>query len=593
MKRKLPLLLSFTLLLTACSSSLSKEPASSQEQVQEIQENVSREDASFTDYLDEYVVTMAESDYTTMHHFFEHPEKYGIDPKKVDVTLGTILPTQEDLDTEKELYDRLKTFDRAALSPLQQDIYDQLTYEFELSEQGNAEKFDYTGNVWSTMAGVQQTLVNFFSEYELREEADIEPLITLLNDVPHYTQLALDYSKKQAEAGTLMLDYDAVIESIQTVLDAKDNSAVTNELFIEVESLNLSQEKEEQYKKEIQEAMDQSFFPAYETMKSGLAELKEQIKEPAGLASIPNGKEYYELIVEEATGSQDSVETIRTNMEQEVNTIQNKLSVVLEENPNLLLQGMMLSTNFDSVESIMTFLQKNYTQTFPKLETMEYDLQALADDQSQEGIVAYFMQPAVDSTAKYQIRYNKRDYGDDPTSLSLYQTLAHEGIPGHMYQAQYNKEHFQYTIQYFLSNSGFSEGYATYVENQALKFLDLNKQALNMSSYNDLLTNYYVILMDIAINYDGIDLESFKLKFPLFNEAGLEAIYAQLADNPGVFLSYYYGYYLISELRTQAKNEMGDSFEDIEFNNALLQSGSVNFEIIEKNIQDYIEKKSS
>lgn len=593
MKKKLPLLLSFALLLTACSSSSPAEPIPSSKPVQEVQENASQDESSFTDYLNEYVITMAESDYTTMHHFFEHPENYGIDSKKVEVTLGTILPTQEDLDTEKELYDRLKTFDREELSPIQQDIYDQLDYEFELNARGNAEKFDYTGNVWSTMSGVQQSLVNFFSEYELREESDIEPLITLLNDVPHYTQLALDYSKKQAEAGTLMLDYDAVIESIQTVLDAKNDSAVTNELFIEVENLNLSKEKEEQYKKAIQEAMDQSFFPAYETMKSGLTELKEKIQEPAGLASIPNGKEYYELIVQEATGSQDSIETIRSNMEQEVNTIQDKLSLILDENPKLLFQGMMLSTDFDSVEEIMSFLQQNYPQSFPKLETMEYDLQALADDQSQEGIVAYFMQPAVDSTAKYQIRYNKRDYGDDPTSLSLYQTLAHEGIPGHMYQAQYNKEHFQYTIQYFLSNSGFSEGYATYVENQALKFLDLNKQALNISSYNDLLSNYYVILMDIAINYDGIDLESFKKEFPLFNEEGLEAIYAQLADNPGVFLSYYYGYYLISQLRNQAKTEMGDSFDDIEFNNALLESGSVNFEIVKKNIQDYIEKKSS
>ena len=36
--------------------------------------------------------------------------------------------------------------------------------------------------------------------------------------------------------------------------------------------------------------------------------------------------------------------------------------------------------------------------------------------------------------------------------------LAHEGIPGHMYQTQYDHETFVYPIQYMLNNSGFTEG---------------------------------------------------------------------------------------------------------------------------------------
>lgn len=141
-----------------------------------------------------------------------------------------------------------------------------------------------------------------------------------------------------------------------------------------------------------------------------------------------------------------------------------------------------------------------------------------------------------------------------------------------------------------MSNSGFSEGYATYVENQSLKFLDLDPKTVNMYVYNDLLNNYYVLLMDIAVNYEGMSKEEFTAHFDMFDSSALEGIYDQLADNPGVFMSYYYGYYQISELRKEAKDKLEKDFDDVKFNDALLQSGSVNFDIVKRNIDTYMKE---
>ena len=160
-----------------------------------------------------------------------------------------------------------------------------------------------------------------------------------------------------------------------------------------------------------------------------------------------------------------------------------------------------------------------------------------------------------------------------------------------MYQAQYNKQNFVYTIEYFLSNPGFSEGYATYVENQALKFLDLDPDLVDMYVYNDLMSNYYVLLMDIAVHYENMDLDTFKSEFDMFDAAALEDIYAQLADNPGVFMSYYYGFYKINQLRQDAKEQLKDRFDEVDFNNALLSAGSVNFDLIKQNIDQYIQEQ--
>ena len=582
MKRKIALLLALALGLSACSAAPSQpdEPPAS-----------ASKNESFTEYLNDYVVKVAENDYTTLHHYFEHPEKYGIDMKDVTITLGSIEPDEKTLALEDELDKQLDTFDRSSLDSRQQRIYDQLHYEFEQSDKEEEEKFRYLGNVWSTMNGLPQSLISFFSEYELREEADIAPLITLIQDVPRYTKDALDYSRKQAERDTLMLDYDETIQTCQNTLDTQADSAVRAELMVEVEQLGLDKDATDKYKQQINMALDEAFFPSYQTMIDGLNALKPDIQPLAGLSSLENGKEYYELLVQEATGTDDSVPEIKKNIEEELSGISAQMSLLIDEDMNNLIDFMSLHTDFSSVDDILIYLNSHYSKQFPQLEAMEYDLQPLADDQSQEGIVAYFMLPAVDSTSKYRIRYNRRDYGDDPTAISLYQTLAHEGIPGHMYQAQYNKQNFVYTIEYFLSNPGFSEGYATYVENQALKFLDLDPDLVDMYVYNDLMSNYYVLLMDIAVHYENMDLDTFKSEFDMFDAAALEDIYAQLADNPGVFMSYYYGFYKINQLRQDAKEQLKDRFDEVDFNNALLSAGSVNFDLIKQNIDQYIQEQ--
>lgn len=533
-------------------------------------------------YLNDFVKTLCEQDYSTLHHYFEHPEKYGIDVSKSKITLGTIVPTQEDLDTEARLYEDLLKLDTKDYSKKDLSVYNQLKWQFELSKEAEDPKFEYLNNIWSSFSGTQHALMSFFTEYQLREEADIEPLIELINDCPRYVEDALDYSKTQAEKGLFMIDYDGVQEDIDEVLKAQDNSSVTRELEAEVDSLNLDKEKANEYKEEINKAIGQSFFPAYEQMKSGLEALKDDVKPLVGLASLPNGKEYYALLCKDATGTSDSPSKIEENMDKALNSLTLDLANILDDG-NLYEQTMDISTKFKNIDEILPFLEKNYTSQFPKVETMDYELQPLSNDQSQDGVVAYFVTPAVDETGQYHIRYNRRDYGDDPSSISLYQTLAHEGIPGHMYQAQYDKEHFIYPAEYFLSNSGFTEGYATYVENQSLDFLNMNSKLMNAYKTIDNYNNFSVVYMDIAINYEGMSQKAFAQNFG----DGMEDLYNQLAENPTAFLSYYYGFYKINNLRGACMKKMGDDFDPVGFNNALLQYGAVNFDIIKESIKDY------
>ena len=535
----------------------------------------------FTEFLEDFVVELCENDYTTMHRYFERPEKYGVDPAKAEITLGNF----ENEEDESNIDRRFNEFEIDTLDASQQNIYNHLLFDAEYSD----EDFDYLESIWGSTSGIHQVLVQFFGEYELYKEADIAPLLKLIHDVPRFTKDALKYSKKQAKAGTLMLDYDGVMEDCQNVLDSKMDSAITSHLFEELDRLQL--EDADTYKQEIQTALEDDFFPSYQTMMDGLESLKSDIQPLQGISHFKNGRKYYRSLVHDATGSDDTIRQIKRNLNKDIDEKFEQMANLMMEDEDVLEQMHALKTPFQSIDELLNFLENSYASEFPEIDAIDYETIPLAQEQSQPGIMAYFLLPAIDFSNPYRIRYNEIDHGNDPSSLMLYITLAHEGLPGHMYQFEYNHEHFKYPIQYFLNNLGFTEGYATYVEMECLNFLDLEDSVKQAYILNTAISNNYIALMDISIHYDGLSYSQFQEQYEDVFGSNLRDLYDQLADNPASFLSYYYGYYQIQELKEKAQDALQEDFDVKEFHEALLQSGSVPFDQVEKNIDSYIQKK--
>lgn len=570
--------------MSACQTTQPK-PVTNTTQTEENKKN----EASFTKFLDDYLVDILSSDFTSLQQYVEHPENFGIKREDIEVSLGHIASTQEDIQDNQDWLDQLHSFDFDQLSKTEQVIYKNIENNLLLSSKMMNSKFDYTGNVWGSISGLHENLVSFFSEYSVKDKQDIEDLITLINDVPRYVNEALDYTKEQAKQGTLCFDYDTVLTNIQEIIDSKETSSIITELNKEIDDYELSEQETKEYKKQIKDALNKNFFPSYETMKDTLTSLKSKVKPITGLANIENGKEYYELLIENATGSTESISTIQKNLQDAADDAQNKLIKTYNEDPLAYVEMNYISTGFNNIDDILPALKKSIEKDFPKVEKLDYELNALNDDQSTEGVVAYCVVPAFDASKPTQIRYNKRDYGKDADSIELYTTLAHEGIPGHMYQFAYVLENMEHPIQYMFSNNGFTEGYATYVQFQALNYLE-DSSSIKMYKYNEILTYMYICLMDIDVNYNGYSLKQFTTKYSELFGSDLSGIYNQLADNPSTFLSYYYGFLQIMNLRSNAKKQLGDKFKNIEFNDALLKYGSVTFDLVEQNINEYIEK---
>ncbi len=572
----------------SASDESSSHKSGQNEQVQESgrkEYTGSEEDQAFEKYLDEYVRELCSRSYITAHHYFTDYKKEGITLKDDAYTLGDFIPTEEDREFTQSVLDELKKINVQDLNETNRDIYEQLNWQYDLSQRTDKEEFLYLGSIWSDNSGTQSEIYNFFTEFQLYSEDDIPALIRLISSTPDYVAKAIEYTKEQAERKTLGFDLESVLSYCQDVLDNEKNSPVYTELDLEVDTLMLDDAKAREYKDQIHEALKASFFPAYQTIIDELGAMKDQIGPIQGLASYEHGKEYYDLVLEYSTSTDKSADELFDEVSDAYDDLRERAVTLLNSgfDPNSLDS---VSTGFKSAEEILSFLEENYANAFPVVDDMQYELKALPPEQSQPGVVAYFLVPPIDSNKIYQMRYNERDYGQDPSDLNFFNTLAHEGIPGHMYQTQYEKEHFTSDAQYFLSSMAMQEGYATYAAEVAQSWLDIDPDLLEGSTLNEWMNNYTILQADIMINGDGQTVEEFE---DIFGE-GTAPLYNQLAQDPGTFFSYYYGYYLITQKKAEAMEELGSKFNEVDFNQALLKVGNLKFSIISDNIDDYIKE---
>lgn len=585
MKRKWISLL-LCAVMAASSASCSKAPQEEAPKTEVPSSNISAvSDEEFEGWLNEYIVEVCENDYTTAHHYFEKPEDYGIDVSKARITLGSYTPDEEDEEFTASVLRTLNGWKTDNLNDTNRKIFEQLYWMYDVSQRSSDEKFTYLEPIWSQTSGVPGTLTDFFSEYQLFTKNDIDPLVELINDVPRYVETARDYSEKQAELGLFRLNEEDILTVCENMLATSDDSPVTHELYEEVDALGLSEEETDAAKKKIDDALQASFFPSFQTMIDIITSLEDKIVPIEGLAAYENGQEYYEILLEYYTGSEEKEKDIYDNLYKAMNSLSLEYRSMTKENEETVAEGLSLTTPFTKVSEIMPFLEDNYGKLFPSVPELSYEIKPLSNEQAKDGVVAYFVVPPIDSERTYEIRYNARDYGDDPSAISFYNTMAHEGIPGHMYQTQFEKDNFTLTAQYFLNCMGMQEGYATYAAFQANDWLKLNDDAKRVWYINETYSNMMILLMDLQINYDGVSLEEFQQIW----DQDLTGLYNQLAENPGIFFSYYYGCYQIEQLEQKAKDALGDRFSPIAFNEALLRNGNLKFSLIEESIQEYID----
>ena len=565
--------------------------------------DASQEQKKFDEFIQQEFAKTMESDYITNHIYMQNPQTFGIDLNQIEVSLGTrpnsdgeILSTEDNDNT----YHTFQQFHRDALTEEQKDIYDIYEYQASLSQKMNNEKFDYYGSYFESMSGIHFQLPTLFADWQVRNEKDVQDLITLLNDTSPYVESVLEYTKKQEENGLLMLDLESIIEYCDSILRPGENSAILASMSTRIEQLSLDAEKTEKYKSQLKEAFSSSFLPAFESIRSTMETFQQTgCNNTEGLAKFKYGKEYYELLLQQSIGSNKSVEDIRTMMEKAFNKHLYNCAKIAVKNPEAvepLISNTLPKTGYFSYTDILDDIKNIISEEFPPVSNLNYHIENMNEElASNSGVTAYFNIPTLDGDSIKQLRVNPTS--NDVSSIPTFSTVAHEGFPGHMYQYAYMYENVESNYIKALSNvSAYTEGYAVYAQYETLSYLDeVDQTLLQAYKENELATYCMMILADIGIHYDGWSVEDFKNfmeeKGFILDDESIKAQYAQLQANPTAFEPYYVGYHEIISMKEDVQQTLGRHFNEKEFHTALLESGTAPFPVVQQHIDAYVEKK--
>lgn len=576
--------LSFLIVLTGCTSN-------NEDQIQEHQ-------TSFDEFIEQDFVAAMEDNYINTHVFLEHPENFGVDIKNLEVTIGSLLTddnynqiTTEINNTKKEF----EKFNRDDLSAQQKDTYDIAKYLLDISVDSTDERYRYLNCYFKSVSGIHTQLPTLFADLTLRNEDDVVNLIQLIKSIDPYINSILDYTRKQSELGTLMINFDSVIAYCQNIKENGENSTTLSSMNSNIEALNLGSDKNNQYLKEVKDAFNSSYLVAYDNIINTMNSLRTSTNNTKGLAHLKNGKDYYEILFRSALGTDKSIEEIQSELTSTAQSTMLNISKIAINSPDLYEQyyNDPPTTSYNDFESIMSFLNESIKKDFPEIGEIDYQIKPLSKDLANSSVAAYFNLPALDSSTPKQIRVNTQKDDLKINSLETFSTVAHEGLPGHMYQTSYSYDNLPNNWRKIVpSFLGYTEGYANYVQHYSLKYLKgIDLQLINLHQNLSIYSQTIYALMDIGIHYNGWSIEEtaeFMEKMGL-NTSSVDNIYGQLQENPTAYLSYYVGYVQFANLKTKAQNELKDNFNDKAFHEAILKSGKAPFTVVERNVDAYIE----
>lgn len=595
--RILPLLLAFCLFAAGCQSSQNPPPESqtSSAPVSQASPEVSPEAEHARETFEQLCRRLFEDQLTAsflnLHYSLADPAAYGISDYEISFGDFSLDAMEEDFQAQQEILAALRDIDPQLLTEDQALTWEILTDTLE-TEQTSQDCLLYYQPLAPSI-GVQAQLPVLLAEYAFYDAGDIEEYLTLLADIDRYYRQILDFEKEKARAGLFLTDAcaDQIIEECEAYTLDPEYNFMTTSFDQRVDAMEeLSDEERAACKERNLEIVASDFIPAYELLLEGLEDLKGTCANELGLCYYSGGKTYYEYLVRSLGSTYPSIDEMKRAIEQQIRSDLSAISDIVQEHPETAEEAAGYQFAYTTPESILRQLEAQAAEEFPEIEDYSYSARYVPEALRQTLGPAFFLVPPID-------RYNSCVIYINPDSVSqdqsLFTTLAHEGIPGHLYQNVYFLSHCTSDIRKILSFGSYSEGWATYVEHCAYTMDNGLSPALGeLLARNASATLGLHALMDINIHYYGWDREqvaSYLEQFFDIRGGGVaDALFDAMLSSPANYLEYYVGYLEILNMRQQAEETLGDRFEAKEFHRFLLDIGPAPFTVIRPRFQAWL-----
>lgn len=441
------------------------------------------------------------------------------------------------------------------------------------------------------VSGIHTQLPVLLSEYSFYDTQDVETYLALLKETLSYFDSVIRFEQKKAASGLFMPDYqaDSVLDTCQSFIDMGKENYLISTFNERIASLDLLPEnKKDSFQKENMKLVTEEIYPAYQNLITAIKSLKGKGMNEQGLSHFPYGKKYYEYLVRQTTGCNESISRLRLMTRAQILEDLSVMQKVLFPADAALTQTSVLEQT--SPDSMLDDLRSKITDTFPEIPDVDFQVKYVPESMQDYLSPAFYMIPAIDNLTENVIYINN---GQTASGLNLYTTLAHEGYPGHLYQTVYFSASEPDPIRSILDFGGYVEGWATYAEMMSYYLAPLPKTEASLLQKNSSVILGLYALADMGIHYDGwsvTDTVRFFSDYGINDPNAVQSVYKLIIGSPANYLKYYIGYLKFYELKKEMADAMGNQFSQKEFHRAVLDVGPAPFEIVydevEKNLLD-------
>ncbi len=574
--------------------------------------------ATFDDFSGKIFDLLMQGDEMSSNYLFEHPEDYGLERAEPSLPIpsagsliSTLLLDLYFTPLHNYEYDKLN-FDQQMTYLVIDDLY---TNIMETANMGYL-KADYLGSY----LGYQAQLPLLLVQYNLKDELDVTNYLKYLELMPDTFKKYVDFEIEKADNGYGMPNFviDKVIDQCESFIN-EVNKTMTTHFMVEMFNnkidsvLFLTDEKKAEYKERNNQLVHSSVVNAYAYVRDNLNVVYDRAVNEMGLAhyTIQNedkvieiGKDYYEALFKKTTGYDMPLEDAISYLQTKIDTkYREYVDLVKDSAVQAQIENLILSNK--TPEEMLDWYTKNIYQDFPTLtlETLPKMYVNYIDKSMEDHFSpAAYMTSAIDNYTDEFIYLNNKSIHTEDASGNLvldynylYTTIAHEGFPGHMYQNIYFKNTESNILRKILKSSGYIEGWATYAELYAYKFLEgaYSHEALRALQLNDEFSGMITARLDMGIHYEGWTKEeaeaflgkyltTYNKDYPNYNPDAINRVYEQLVEIPTNSQKYYFTYLKLEDMYNYAVEKAGSDFDPIAFHKIILDCGPVPLRFIEE-----------
>ena len=478
--------------------------------------------------------------------------------------------------------------------------------------------YNYPVNqMFGAQSGKPAFLINM---HRIDDISDANAYISRLNEFNKYfTQLIKNLEAREA-AGIVppKFVFNKVIEDSENILKGKpfdnadEKSTLLKDFSEKVSNLDIDTKTKSNLETLAKQALLTSVKPAYNSLISFIKKQKERANSDHGAWKFPDGKAFYNNALKRTTTTDLTANEIHeiglsevARIHKEMNIIRNKVGFkgTLQD----FFQFMKTDKQFyykadkqgkaaylkkavNLIDSMETRLDEIFI-TKPKASII---VKAVESFREKSAGKAFYNRPAADGSRPGIYYANLYDM----ESMPIYQMEAlayHEGIPGH---------HMQLAIQQELKEVPLFRkfgGYTAYTEGWGLYSEFIPKE---MGFYVDPYSDFGRLAMELwracrLVVDTGIHAKKWTreegIAYYTENTPNAELDVIKMVERhivmPSQATAYKIGMLKILELRTKAKNALGDQFDIRDFHEVVIAQGAIPLNILEEFVNDYITSK--